>query len=311
MKAVRIQNYGDVNALRHEEIEIPCIADNEVLIKIIATTVNPVDWRIRDGYLKEMIPHALPLTLGWDVSGIIDQVGTAVKGLKIGDAVYALADISRDGAYAEYIAINAASVTVKPRTLSFSAAAALPMVGTTAWQAVIDKANIQKGQTILIHAGAGGVGSMAIQLAHWCGARVITTASKHHHELLYSLGADEVIDYNEVDFSRVVNNVDAVIDTLGGEVQTASWQTLKPGGILVSLAQPVDEDEASSQGLRATFLFVQPSATILAQLAELADQGVVRPVIDSEYRLADIAMAQTKNETGHACGKIVVQVAMP
>lgn len=311
MKAVRIHEFGDIDVLRHDEIELPSITDHEVLIKVVATTVNPVDWRIRDGYLKEMVPHQLPLTLGWDVAGIIYQVGSSISHLRIGEPVYALADISRDGAYAEYIAVNAAAVAKKPSTLSFSAAAALPMVGTTAWEAVINRANIQKGQTILIHAGAGGVGSMAIQLAHWRGATVIATASKRHHELLRSLGADEVIDYNEVDFSRVVNNVDAVIDTMGGDIQMASWQTLKPGGILVSLLQAVDESELSARGQRAVFFFVQPSAEILGQLTELVEQGVVRPVIDSEYALTDIAMAQRRSETGHACGKIVVQVAAP
>ena len=310
MKAVRIHNFGDVHMLRHDEIELPTIESHEVLIKVIATAVNPVDWRVRDGFLKEMVPHQLPLTLGWDVAGIVHQVGSAVSHLDLGEPVYALADISRDGAYAEYIAVDAAAVAVKPRTISFAAAAALPLVGTTAWEAVINKANIQKGQTILIHAGAGGVGSMAVQLAHWRGARVIATASNRHHELLHSLGADEVIDYNDVDFSGVVKNVDAVIDTMGGDIRTASWQTLKSGGILVALL-PVDEAEASARGLRAEFFFVQPNATILAQLAELVDHGIVRPVIDSEYSLADIAKAQTRSETGHACGKIVVQVAAP
>lgn len=311
MKAVRIHNFGDVHMLHHDEIEMPTIENHEVLIKVVATAVNPVDWRVRDGYLKEMVPHQLPLTLGWDVAGTIYQVGSAVRHLNIGEPVYALADISRDGAYAEYIAVNAASVAAKPRTLSFAAAAALPLVGITAWEAVINKANIRKGQTILIHAGAGGVGSMAVQLAHWRGARVIATASKRHHELLHSLGADEVIDYNDVDFSSVVKSVDAVIDTMGGDIQMASWQTLKPGGILVSLFQPVDEAEANARGLRTVFFFVQPNATILAQLADLVEHGIVRPVIDSEYSLADIAKAQTRSETGHACGKIVVQVATP
>jgi len=311
MKAVRIHDFGDVQTLRHDDIAIPPIEDHQVLIKVVATSVNPVDWRTRDGYLKEMVPHRLPLTLGWDVSGSVHQLGAKVSQLKIGEAVFALADITRDGAYAEFVVVDAEAVARKPRTLSFAAAAALPLAGTTAWEAVINKANIQKGQTILIHAAAGGVGSLAVQLARWRGARVIATASKRHHELLHSLGADEVIDYNEVDFSSVISGVDAVIDSMGGDVQIASWQCLKPGGILVSLFQPVDEQQASALGLRAQFFFVQANATILAQIAELVDNGNLRPIIDSEYSLDNIAQAQLHSQTGHACGKIIVQVAAP
>jgi len=311
MKAVRIHNFGAADVLSHDEIELPTIQPHEVLIKVVATAVNPVDWRVRDGYLKEMVPHQLPLTLGWDVAGTVYQVGSAVTDFAVGDAVYALADITRNGAYAEYIAIDAHTIAPKPHTIAFSAAAALPLAGLTAWEAVIHQANIQQGQTVLIHAGAGGVGSMAIQLAHWRGARVITTASKVHHPLLTSLGADEVIDYNDVDFSSVVKDVDAVIDTRGGEVQEASWQTLKPGGILVSLLPLGDESQAVARGVRTAFFFVQPNAEVLAQLSELVDQGVVRPVIDSEFSLDHIAEAQARSESGHARGKIVVQVAAP
>lgn len=203
MKAVRIHQFGDVNVLTQDDVEIPRIQDDEVLIRVIATSINPIDCRTRDGFLKEILPRPLPLTLGWDVAGIIQQIGDNVDKFKGDENVYALADITRDGACSEYIAVKANLVAPKPKTISFTAAASLPLAGTTAWQAVIDIANIQHGQRILIHGAAGGVGSIAVQLAKWKGAYVIATTSKAKLDFVYSLGANEVIDY-ETDRKSVV-----------------------------------------------------------------------------------------------------------
>jgi len=311
MKAVRIHKYGGVDVLAHEEIDVPKIRDNEVLIRVIATSINPIDYRTRDGFLKDILPRQMPVTLGWDVAGIVHQVGNQVKTLNSGDSVYALADITRDGACAEYLAIEASLVAKKPNTLSYITAASLPLAGTTAWQAVIDKADIQPGQRILIHGAAGGVGSLAVQLAKWKKAYVIATASKAKLDYVHSLGADEVIDYETSHFEECVKDVDAVIDPVGGDLQDRSFKVLKPGGRLISLLQPIDQDKLTQYQVSGEFFWVQANADTLDQLARLVDQGHIRPVIYHEFAMNNIAQAHIALESGLAKGKVVVQVAMP
>ncbi len=311
MKAARIHAYGAPSEIRIEEAPLPTMNYDDVLIRVVATSVNPVDWKIRKGYLNAMIPYEMPLIMGWDVSGIIEKTGPAVTKFKPGDTVYSRPDIARNGAYAEYVAVRESEVAFKPATISHVEAASLPLVSITAWEALFTTAGLAKGQRVLIHAGAGGVGSIAIQLAKAKGAHVTATASAGKAALVRSLGADEVIDYHAQDFSTVARDMDVVFDTVGGEVQDKSWAVLKPGGMLVSITAEPSEDRAKAEGKRAGFVFIGPNAPILTDLAGMVDLGLVRPLIAAEFGLNDTAKAQEFSETGRATGKIVIYVGNP
>jgi NADPH:quinone reductase-like Zn-dependent oxidoreductase len=311
MKAIRIHEYGDRSVLRYEDCSIPTIADDEVLVRVIATAINPVDWKIREGKLKEIISYKFPLILGWDVSGIVEAVGKNVTKFSNGDLIYSRPELTRNGTYAEFIAIRESEVAHKPNTISFAEAASIPLAGITAWEAVINSGQMQQGQSILIHAASGGVGSLAVQLAKWKGAYVFATSSKKNRAFVNSLGADEVIDYRNVKFQDVANNVDVVFDTIGGQVQEDSWSVLKAGGILVSIVQPPTDERARQAGALGKFVFIQPNAEILCELAKLIDGGVVRPIISAEFSLKDIIKAHELSESGRARGKIVIHVGMP
>lgn len=311
MKAVRIYAYGDASVLRYEDAPMPDTAPNDVLVRVVAASVNPVDWKIREGYLKQMLPHQFPLTLGWDVSGVVDAIGKNVSRFKVGDAVFSRPDINRNGTYAEYVAIREDELAHKPQTISYVEAATLPLAGIAAWEAIITTAKAAAGQRILVHAASGGVGAIAVQLAKSRGAYVIATASEKNRALVKSLGADEVIDYRTQKFEAVVRDVDAVFDTIGGQVQEASWSVLKRGGILVSITGTPSEEKAKALGVRSAFLFIGPSAPILTQLAELADNGKLRPLVGAEFALKDISKAHALSQSGHAVGKIALYVGQP
>lgn len=309
MKAVRIHEYGGPEVLRLEDAPIPVPAAGEVLIRVHAAGINPVDWKIREGRLRGRVEHRLPLILGWDVAGVIEALGPGVTQFKIGDAVYARPDIARDGGYAEYIAVRASEVALKPKSLDFIHAAAVPLAALTAWQALFDAAKLAAGQRILIHAGAGGVGSHAVQFAHWKGARVIATASARNADLVRSLGADQVIDYTQVRFEDETGDLDVVFDTVGEEVQQRSWKVLKKGGILVSILALAVPDDAAARGLRSAYVFVQPNAAQLGQIAELIDGGHVKPVVETVLPLSEVRRAHELSQSRHARGKIVLRVA--
>lgn len=311
MLAVRIHQYGNRDALSLDDIPIPDIAPDEVLVKVVAASVNPVDWKVREGYLAQMIPHPLPLTLGWDVSGVVVAVGGEVSNWREGDAVFARPDLARNGTYAEFVAIRASECARKPATISHVEAASLPLAGITAWESMVDTAAVQAGQRVLVHAGSGGVGSLAIQLLKDLGAIVIATTSERNRALVESLGADQVVDYRTARFTDVVEPVDAVFDTLGGQVQEDSWQVLKPGGIQVSIISPPDADQAAARGVRQGFVFIGPNAPVLTRLAAMVDSGRLRPVIGAEFALRDIAAAHALSESGRAVGKIVLYVGTP
>jgi NADPH:quinone reductase-like Zn-dependent oxidoreductase len=311
MKAARIHAYGASSEIRIEEAPLPALQADELLIRVVATSVNPVDWKIRKGYLKSFISYDMPLIMGWDVSGIVEKIGANVTRFKIGDAVYSRPDIARNGAYAEYIAVREAEVAAKPATISHVEAASLPLVSITAWESLFTTAGLTKGQRVLIHAGAGGVGSIAVQLAHRAGAHVTATASAGKAALVRSLGANEVIDYQAQDFSTVAKGMDVVFDTVGGEVQERSWSTLKAGGMLVSITDRPSEDRAKAEGKKAGFVFIGPNAAILKDIAGMVDLGQIRPLIAAEYGLNDAAKAQDFSETGRATGKIAIYVGHP
>ena len=280
-------------------------------MRVVAASINPVDWKVREGYLAQMIPHALPLTLGWDVSGVVEQVGAQVTQWQAGDAVFSRPDLARNGTYAEYVAIRASECARKPRTISHVEAASLPLAGITAWEAMMDTAQVQPGQRVLVQAGSGGVGSLAIQLVKAAGATVIATASGRNRALVESLGVDQFVDYTTTRVAEAVEPVDAVFDTIGGEVQEAAWSILKPGGIQVSIISPPSEEKANAMGLRAGFVFIGPNAPVLERLAEMVDAGRLRPIVGAEFALEDIAAAHALSESGRAVGKIVLYVGKP
>ena len=310
MKAVRIHAYGGLEMLHYEEnAPRPALKPDDLLIQVQAATVNPVDWKIREGWLQGDLHHTLPLTLGWDVSGEVVEVGPEAHGFKVGDTVYARPDIERDGAYAEYIAVKASEVALKPATLDHLHAAAVPLAALTAWQALVDAAQLQAGQTVLIHAAAGGVGSLAVQLAKARGARVIATASAVNTGLVTALGADQFIDYTQTRFEAVVKDVDVVFDTMGGDTQERSWSVLKPGGILVSIVSPPSKIIAAEHGVRSAFVFVQPSGQQLTAIAELVDAGRMKPLIHTILPLHEFRQAHAISQGGHARGKIILRVA--
>lgn len=281
MKAVRIHSYGGPDVLVYEDAPRPSIADDEILVRVHAAAINPVDWKIREGYLKQMIAYQLPVILGWDVSGIVEEVGSRVKDFQVGDAVYSRPDLTRNGGYAEYITIPAAEVAAKPKSIDHIAAASVPLAGLTAWQALFDQANLSAGQTVLIHAAAGGVGTFAVQFAKWKGAHVIGTASSRNQDFLRELGIDQVIDYQQTRFEDVVKDVDVVFDTIGGEVQERSWQVLKKGGILVSIVSPPSKESAATYGVTGKYFFLQPNAAQLTEIAGLIDAGYVKTIVET------------------------------
>ena len=309
MKAVQIKEFGDRSVLElNDDVVIPTPADNEVLIKVKSASVNPVDWKIREGYLQPMLNHALPLTLGWDVSGEVVAAGDQVSHLKVGDAVYSRPDIAKNGSYAEYITVVADEVAIKPTSFSWQEAAGVPLAALTAWQSLYEIAKLEAGERVLIHAGSGAVGQFAIQLAKLRGATVYTTTSAKNTELVLGLGADHAIDYTKEDFSEL-RDIDVVFDTIGGDTQANSWKTLKKGGRLVSITDNPDEAIAAELGVTAFFCFVQPNSEQLEKLAEFADAGQLKVSIDSEFGLDQVAEAHERSETGRAQGKIIINVS--
>lgn len=311
MKAVRIYAYGGRDQLKYEDAPMPQIGDKDVLVRVVASSINPVDWKVREGYLKEMLPLNFPVVLGWDVSGVVEAIGKSVSAFKPGDAVYSRPNIARDGTYAEFIAIDESEIAFKPKTIAHGSAASLPLAGITAWDVLVKAGQIKAGDRVLIHAASGGVGSLAVQLAKARGAYVIATTSGKNSALVKSLGADEIIDYRQQAFEQVVRDINIVFDTLGGEVQEKSWQVLSPNGILVSIVSPPPAERAAAHKVRSAFVFIGPDAQVLAELATLVDAGKIRPLIAAEFALEDITKAHALSESGHAVGKIVLQVGKP
>lgn len=311
MKAVRIHAYGGQEVLTLEDAPMPQPGEKDVLVRVVASAINPVDWKIRAGYLKDMLPYSFPLILGWDISGVIEAVGSGVTKFKPGDAVYSRPNILRDGGYAEFIAIDENEVALKPKTITHASAASLPLAGITAWDVLVKTAAIKAGDRVLIHAGSGGVGSLAVQLAKAFGAHVVATTSTKNIPLVKSLGADQVIDYRTQEFDHVVHGMDIVFDTIGGEVQEKSWASLKEGGILVSVVSPPTAGKAAAHSARGAFVFIQPDAAVLTELAALVDAGKIRPIIAAEFALEDIVKAHALSESGRADGKIVLHIGKP
>ncbi|MBV8842134.1 MAG: NADP-dependent oxidoreductase [Bryobacterales bacterium] len=308
MKAIRIHEYGGPEILRYEDAPRPQSAPGDVLVRVHAAAVNPVDWKIRAGYVRDWLKYKLPMIPGWDFSGVVEEAGPDAGAWKKGDEVYARPDLARDGAYAEYIAVRASEIAAKPKSIDHVQAAAIPLAALTAWQALFDAAGLSAAQKVLIHAAAGGVGHFAVQLAKWKRAFVAGTASARNHDFLKSLGADQLIDYTSVRFEDVAREFDVVLDTMAGETRDRSWSVLKKGGILVTILGQPSEEDAKAHGVRAAGVFVQPSQTELDQIAALVDSGTLKPYIQAVFPLAEAAKAHELSQTNHVLGKIVLKV---
>ena len=332
MQAAIIKSYGNNDRILIADMPIPDLEAHDILIQIKAASVNPLDTRIRDGKLKQVLPFKLPLALGNDLAGVVVDTGTKSTKFKIGDEVYARTDTSRIGSFAEYIAINEDNVAIKPKNLPMEDAASLPLVALTAWQILVEKANIQKGQKVLIHGGAGGVGSIAIQLASHLGAYVATTASKADFNTIKKYGADKMIDYKTEDFSTIIKDYDLVLDTRGGETLEKSLHVLKRGGQVISVNGTPDSNmaielglnpvmklvmtllsfnnnrKAKASGVHYAFHFMHPSGVQLDEVRKLVEKGILRPVVDKVYPFSSIKEALAYSESGKSKGKIVIKI---
>jgi NADPH:quinone reductase-like Zn-dependent oxidoreductase len=309
MHAVRLYHYGAADDLTYEETEQPEQQTGEVLIRVQAAGVNPADWKTRIGYGEPEGDLKAPIILGWDVAGVVEELGSGVSQFAPGDEVYGMVRFPEFGnAYAEYVAAPVTDLAKKPAILSFAEAAAAPLALLTAWQALFEAADLRSGQTILIHGAAGGVGHFAVQLAKWKGARVIGTASARNADFLRSLGADQVIDYTRERFEEVAQNMDAVLDTQGDETQERSYAVLKPGGILVAITQMPDESLAQAHHVKAAGVLVRPSGAQLAQAADLFETGKLHVEVTHTLPLAEAANAHRLSEEGHTRGKIALLI---
>jgi len=332
MKAFILDGYAKAGALRFGEMPEPAMRDNDVLVQVHAASINVLDSKIRNGEFKFLLPYRLPLILGNDVAGIVVRVGSGVRRFKVGDEVYARPDTLRIGTFAELIAINEDAVAHKPKALSMEEAASIPLVALTAWQVLVERANLRKGQKVLIHAGSGGVGTIAIQLAKHLGAHVATTTSAANADWVKRLGADVVIDYSKDDFEKVLQGYDVVLNSLGADVLEKSLRVLKPGGKLISISGPPDpafakdigaswflkqvvrllsyriRKKANRSGVSYSFLFMKASGDQLREIGSLIDAGAIRPVVDKVFPFASTNEAMAYVDKGRAKGKVIVSV---
>ena len=308
MTAVRFHKYGGPAVLQVEQIERPSPAPGQVLVRVHAASVNPVDWKLRQGDLKGMFDVTFPSTAGEDLAGTVEEVGEGVEGLRAGDPVYAMMSATLSGAYAEFAVLDAAAVGHKPASLDFNTAAAVPMGALTAWQGIVGQGGLQVGTRLFVHGAGGNVGGMAVQIAYALGAEVTAAASAGNRALVEGWGADRFLDYGAGRFEDEAADMDIVFDTLGGEMQARSWGMLKPGGILVSTVGITDPFAAAAHGVRAAGFGAVPDGAQLGRIAEMIDAGQIRPNIGATLPLTDAAEAQELNRTGKVKGKIVLTV---
>lgn len=332
MKAFIVERYKSKDVGRIGEMPEPEVRENDVLVQIHAAGVNPLDSKIASGEFKLMLPYKTPFVLGHDVAGVVVKVGARVQQFKVGDEVYARPADHRIGTFAEFIAIDEKDVAIKPKALTMEEAASIPLVGLTAWQALIERAELKKGQKVFIQAGSGGVGIFAIQLAKHLGATVATTTSTANFDLVKSLGADIVIDYKQDDFEKVLHDYDVVLNSQDAKTLKKSLRVLKPGGKLISISGPPDPDFAKEIGLAwymkiiilllsfgarkkakrhhvsYSFLFMRASGDQLREITSLIDSGIIRPIVDRVFPFESVKEALAYVEKGRAKGKVVVKV---
>lgn len=313
MKAIILNEPGPVENLIYEELEIPTPGPDEVLIKTVAIAINPVDVKTRAGKgIYGRLKENQPLILGWDISGIIESTGSAVKDFKKGDEVFGMVNFPGHGkAYAEYVTAPAAQLALKPKNISHQEAAASTLAALTAYQTLVHKANIQKGQQVLVHAAAGGVGHFAVQIAKHLGAIVTGTSSAQNKDFILSLGADKHIDYRVRPFSEVAGDMDVVLDTVGGDNIEPSMRVVKAGGMLISIPSGINDEltnKAHEMGIKIFFVLVQSSGDDMKQIANWLEQGIVKPYVSRTYDFTEMDQAHLAQETGRTVGKIVVNV---
>lgn len=332
MKAFIIDRYNKKDPMRLGDMPEPGLRDDDVLIEVHAAGLNVLDSKIKSGEFKLILPYRMPLVLGHDVAGVVTRVGSQVRQFKVGDEVYARAPDRRIGTFAQFIAVNENDVAPKPGNITMEEAASIPLVGLTVWQALVETANLKKGQKVFVQAGSGGVGTFAIQLARHLGATVATTTSSANRDLVKSLGADVVIDYRKDDFEKVLQNCDVVLHSQDAAALEKSLRVLKPGGTLVSISGPPDpafargigapwfvrlivrllsagvRKKAARRDLKYAFLFMRASGHQLREITRLIEAGTIRPVIDSVFPFESTNEALTYIEAGHAKGKVVVKI---
>ena len=331
MKAAYIQRYGNINDVQLGEQSKPTITEDAVLVKVHAASINPLDLRVLEGEFKTILPVQFPFILGNDFAGTVVEVGANVTQFKVGDNVYAKTDLN--GAFAEYTVVQQSSLALKPDNISMELAASLPLVSLTAWQALVEIANVQAGQKVLIHAGSGGVGSIAIQLAKHLGATVATTTSGKNAQWVKVLGADIIIDYKTTDFEQEIKDYDVVLDTQGGKILDKSLNVLKRGGRIISISGPPDREfaeaihanwllkciipllswsirnKAKKRGITYSFLFMRPNGQHLSEISKLVESGKINPIVDKSYTFPEIKDAFQYVNTGRAKGKVVLKIA--
>jgi len=332
MKAFVVERYGNNDGVRMADMPEPVPGAGEVLVRIHAASINPIDFKTREGKVKAILPYNLPFILGSDLAGVVERVGAGVADFKVGDEVYGRASKMRIGSFAEAIAVPAADIAPKPASLDMATAASVPLVGLTAWQAFTERAKLRHGQKVLVHAGSGGVGTIAIQIAKHLGALVATTTSTANVAWVKALGADIVIDYRKQDFTELLRDYDVVLDTLGGEALAKSIGVLRPGGKIVSISGPPDPAfareiganallvfgmflmslgtrlKASRRGVGYEFFFMRPDGRQLRELGVLIDAGKLKPVVDRVFPFEETKKALAYVETGRAKGKVVISM---
>jgi NADPH:quinone reductase-like Zn-dependent oxidoreductase len=306
MKAIVINAYGNEDVVNYVDVDRPEPKADEVLVKVRVAGVNPIDWKIRNG-MGERLGLKLPIFLGGEIAGTIDKIGSDVRDFRVGDAVYGIVP---SGGYAEYTIAKIGEIALKPQSLDFENAAAIPLGALTAWQAMFDLANLSSGQTILITAASGGVGSLAVQLAKAKGAFVIGIASGRNEAFVKDLGADEFVDYTKQPFEEVVKDVDVVFDTVGGDTFEKAFQTLKPGGFLVTAVQFPSEEKAREFGVHAARVYCKPNAKQLTAIGKLVDEGKLKAYVSTVVPLSEVKKAHQLSESGRTRGKIVLQIGI-
>jgi NADPH:quinone reductase-like Zn-dependent oxidoreductase len=332
MKAFIVKKYGKKEKLEFLDVAEPTLAQDEVLIQVYAAGVNVIDLKIRDGDFKRILPHKTPFTLGYDVAGIIMQIGNNVTKFKVGDEVYSSPRSNRAGTFAELVAVNQVDIALKPKNLSMEEAASIPLVGLTAWQVLVERTNVKKGQKVFIQAGSGGVGTFAIQLAKHLGAYIATTTSVDNFEMVKKLGADVIIDYRKDDFETILKEYDVVLNSQNEETLQKSLRILKKGGSAISITGPADVDFAKvikanfivqmviyfmsrkiqnlakKLDVRYSFLFMRANGQQLSQIAKLIESGVIKPVIDKVFPFEQTNEALGYVGAGRSKGKVVIKV---
>lgn len=308
MKAVVVNEYGGPEVLKYQDAPRPEPKEDEILVRVMAAAINPVDSYVRQGMFAKRGLDNRPLIIGSDIAGVVEKAGPSAKKFKSGDAVYSYLSVTRGGAYAEFAIAKESETALKPKNIGFEEAAAVPLAGTTAWQALMDSAKIAEGQTILIHGGSGGVGSFAIQIAKAHGLKTIATASTEHQDLLKQLGVDQAIDYKTTKFEDVVKDVDVVLNCVRADALARSYGVVKKGGVIVSITDEPDQSECAKRGLSCSRMGAHPEAKVLQELTKLMEAGKMKSIVSQTFPLAEASKAHEQIETRHTLGKIVLKI---